>query len=147
MKMKNYFWAVVCAMKRAQCRRRTKQWSPHPGAICPPVQSSPVQYERECVPRHTTVFAPNFLLPHHSLCANCTSRAPTLTVQSYTSHGRILIVHKQGIGAAYNIPTTTNCASSPDQGTGLRGRTFPPVILPFVLSQNGISTVAQPTGS
>ena len=47
------------------------------------------QYELkagECVPRHTTVFAPTFL-PHHCLYANCTSRA------AKTSHDRI--VHNQ----------------------------------------------------
>ena len=126
--------------------------SPHPGAICPPVQSSPVhqcwsqadQYESkagQCVPRHTTVFAPNFL-PHHCLYAPTAhpvqQRLPT--TGSRTTRGRG--------GAAYNIPKTPNyyCASL-DPRTGLRGRTFPPVILPFVLSQNGISTVAQPTGS
>ena len=67
------------------------------------------QYELkagECVPRHTTVFAPTFL-PHHCLYANCTSRA------AKTSHDRI--VHNQGRGAAFNIPTTPNfcCASRP----------------------------------
>ena len=65
-KCENNFWAVVCAIKRGQCRRRTKQWAPHPGAICSPCpkQTSAHQCESkadQCVPRHTTVFAPTFL--------------------------------------------------------------------------------------
>ena len=46
-------------------------------------------------------------LPHHCLYANCTSRA------AKTSHDRI--VHNQGRGAAFNIPTTPNfcCTSRP----------------------------------
>ena len=61
--------------------------SPHPGAICHPPVSKAVrsQYELkadECVPRHTTVFAPLFCPGYHSLCANCTSQAlPTLPLQ------------------------------------------------------------------
>ena len=66
MKCENNFWAVVCAIKRAQCRRRTKQWAPHPGAICSPCPKQPSADQCEskadqCVPRHTTVFAPTFL--------------------------------------------------------------------------------------
>ena len=66
--MRKLFLSCLCDQTCPMPTQDKAAVSPHPGAICHPPVSKAVrsQYELkadECVPRHTTVFAPTFFAP------------------------------------------------------------------------------------
>ena len=66
--MRKLFLSCLCDQTCPMATQDKAAVSPHPGAICHPPVSKAVrsQYELkadECVPRHTTVFAPTFFAP------------------------------------------------------------------------------------